>query len=103
MKLSKIWVVIDPSPVSEMLDVLFETTVAELPLYVIGTGAAQWRKENTTLYTEEAEARRDAEARMAKEKKPASPYRRSPADRVEPGYTYDRSGRRVRVTIPDRE
>ena len=66
MKLNRVWVVRDPSPVSELVDILFETIVAKLPAYVIGTGITQWEHENTTLYTEEGEARRDAANRLAK-------------------------------------
>lgn len=63
MKLTSIWVVSDPSPVSELSDILYQTTPERLPLHVIGTGANRWQYEHTTLYTNEAEARRDAESR----------------------------------------
>ena len=64
MNIRRLWVVRDPSPVSELGDIMYEVTVARLPEYVIGTGAERWRAEHTTFYTDEAEARADAEARL---------------------------------------
>jgi len=68
MKITKIWVVRDPSPVSEIDDILFEVDVDRLMRIFMGTGQAQWRNENTTLYTEAGEAKKDAKARMQKRK-----------------------------------
>lgn len=92
MKLNRIWVVTDASPVSELDDVLFETTIEKLAAYVVGTGIGLWKKEHTTIYTEEGEARKDALARLAQDKKTKSPYSLSPADRANSLYVYDRSG-----------
>ena len=64
MKIDRLWVVTDPTPNSVIEDILFDTSPVRFPYYVIGTGADRWRAENTTLYTEEAEARADAEARL---------------------------------------
>ena len=72
MKITKIWVVHNPSPVSELEDVLHETDVHGLAPLIIGTGLDTWRHENTALYTEEGEAKRDAVARMKKQPKEAS-------------------------------
>lgn len=102
MKLTKFWVVRDPSPVSELEDILFETDPVEYVAYGIGTGLSQVKRENTTIYTEKAEALKDATARLAKEKKPGSVYRAPPPGSSE-GYTYDRNGKRIRVTIPGRD
>ena len=71
MKLEKIWMVTDPTPVSELADVLWETDVIDLMHWVIGSMAfhnCTCRKgiETPTLYTEEAEAREDAESRLQK-------------------------------------
>ena len=72
MKLEKIWMVTDPTPVSELADVLWETDVIDLMHWVIGSMAFHncptCRKgiETLTLYTEEAEAREDAESRLQK-------------------------------------
>ena len=70
MKLNNIWVVHDPTPDSELIDILYEAKGPnELASLIIGTGLSQWKHENTTLYTEEGEAKKDAEARMKKQKK----------------------------------
>ena len=52
MKLSKFWVVRDPSPESELEDILFETETNRFASYVIGTGLDHFRSENHTIYTE---------------------------------------------------
>jgi hypothetical protein len=66
MKIEKIWMVRDPSDISEMVDILYETDVHELARIIMGTGLHTWESEHTTLYTEAGEAKRDAEARMKK-------------------------------------
>lgn len=65
MKVDVIWVVRDANSDVELADILFKTTVDRLPEYVIGTGAATWRAERHTFYTNEVEARADAEKRLA--------------------------------------
>jgi hypothetical protein len=67
MKLSKFWVVRDPTPNSELEDILFETETNRFASYVIGTGLDQFKHENHTLYTEAGEAKRDAQARLKKQ------------------------------------
>lgn len=65
MKLNKVWVVRDATHLeSEMADVIFCTTMDALPEYVMGTGGIVWRQEHTAVYTEESEARCDAEKRL---------------------------------------
>lgn len=67
MKIEKFWVVRDPSPASELCDILFQTdSVNELARIIVGTGIRQFEHENHAFYLDEAEARADAEARMAK-------------------------------------
>ena len=69
MKITKIWIVRDPSEVSEMGDILFETDVNGLARIILGTGLSTWEHEHTTLYTEAGEAKHDADARMKKRTK----------------------------------
>lgn len=72
MKLNSIWVVHDPTHISELIDILYEAKGPnELASLIIGTGLSQWKHERTTLYSEEGEARKDAESRMKKREKEA--------------------------------
>ena len=66
MKIQKLWKVSDPDPSSELFDVLYGFDVGDLTALIIGTGADVWREEHATLYTECAEAVRDAVSRMVK-------------------------------------
>ena len=66
MRLSKLWVVRDPTRVSTMVDILFSVTSDELPRVILGTGLGTWVEEHTTLYTTKLEASVDAHARMAR-------------------------------------
>jgi hypothetical protein len=65
-KLDKFWVVCDPSPNSEMGDIFWDTNLNEFADYCAGT--RDFRKRNHTIYANESEAKKDAEARMAKRK-----------------------------------
>jgi len=64
-----IWIVADPTPVSAIEDVLHPCTLPQLENIMIGTamrcGKQRMSDANLTIYTNEAEARKDAEARMA--------------------------------------
>lgn len=66
MKLDKVWVVYDPTALSEEADILSECTVETLCHLIIGANAIgrPMAKMNASLYTEEAEAREDAKARL---------------------------------------
>jgi len=64
MKLSKFWVVRDPSPESELGDILFSSDVNHFASYCIGTGHSQFMHERHAIYTDAAEAKKDAEARL---------------------------------------
>ena len=66
MEIKSFWVVRDPSLESEVEDIFFEATANRFAAYVIGSGLDQFRYENHSLYTEESEAKRDAEARLKK-------------------------------------
>ena len=65
MRLTKIWLVRDPGPDSELADCCHEAeSPIELCHIFMGTGLARWKGENTVLYTEEGEAKRDALSRF---------------------------------------
>lgn len=66
MKLTRFWVVRNPTRHSEMNDILFSLTADELPRVILGTGLATWVDEHTTLYTTKFEASVDAQMRMAR-------------------------------------
>lgn len=57
----KFWVVVDPTPVSELGDVLFETTVRGLELQFKG-GLAM--AQTPTIFTDPGEAEREARRRL---------------------------------------
>jgi hypothetical protein len=64
MKLGTVWVVRDPTPQSTPWDICFEATMTTLANYIRGSLAGDWTRENTAVYTEEGEARKDATARL---------------------------------------
>jgi hypothetical protein len=65
VKLETVWCVTDPSPVSEMGDVLWNATPSDLRFAIIGDHIGRGRSFcGLTLYTTEGEARADAEARL---------------------------------------
>ena len=70
--LPKIWVVHDPSNVSELKDILFEADPTYLAKYAIGTGLHQWTEENHTFHDSKDSALKDAQARLGKAGKTAS-------------------------------
>jgi len=73
MKITKLWVVKDPTPDSEMIDIVFEMDMNKLGNYIAGGPHGAWAKENHTAYTEEGEAKKDAGLRMkARNEKTAS-------------------------------
>jgi hypothetical protein len=57
----KFWVVTDPTPKSEIQDILFETCLRELELQFKGGLTAE---ENPTIFTDKAEAEVDARGRQ---------------------------------------
>ena len=70
--LPKIWVVHDPSDVSELKDILFEADPIYLAKYAIGTGLHQWTEENHTFHDSKDSALKDAQARLGKAGKTAA-------------------------------
>ncbi len=57
----KFWVVTDPTPVSELGDILFQASPRDLDLQFKG---GLTMDQNPTLFTEKAEAEAEAQARM---------------------------------------
>ena len=64
--LPTLWVVMDPTPDSLLIDILWKTTTDRLPEYILGSGAARWRKEHAALHDDEQSAKKDALARLRK-------------------------------------
>jgi hypothetical protein len=62
----RIWCVRDPGPESDMGDILFSTSLAMLPEYVVGTGLPRYRLKRHEFYDDYEEAVRDATARLVK-------------------------------------
>ena len=66
---TKLWIVTDPTPVSVIEDVLHPCTLPQLENIMIGSAMRCHKQRmsdaNLTIYTDETEARIDAEARMA--------------------------------------
>ena len=65
---TRLWIVTDPTPVSVIEDVLHPCTLPQLENIMLGTamrcGRQRMSDANLTIYTDEAEAREDAEARL---------------------------------------
>lgn len=62
--IQRFWIVTDPVPTSEMIDILYATDMRGLVRLVLGTGERNWLESNTLIYDNEREARKDAEARL---------------------------------------
>jgi hypothetical protein len=56
MKLEVLWIVRDPSALSELADVVFQANVRRLDHYVLGCPAGAWAGEQHTIYTDKDEA-----------------------------------------------
>lgn len=66
-QITKLWSVCDPTPDSELGDILAEhRSVDDFAKYVVGTGIIDFKHLNHALYTSAGEARKNAEARMKK-------------------------------------
>ena len=70
MKLSALWIVRDPSPISEIIDILWEQDLKELEHQILGAqavgGMGVCVTEKWAYYTSAEEAAVDAKARMAR-------------------------------------
>ena len=64
MLTEKIWLVKNPTEVSEKGDILMEFTPNQLAQYVIGTGLDKFKEENHAFHTSERTADCDAEGRL---------------------------------------
>ena len=57
----KIWMVADPGPASQLVDILFDTTLEELHYHL---GDLVREQRNPTLFTDEVEAEQEADRRL---------------------------------------
>jgi len=68
MKLSALWIVRDPSPISEIIDILWEQDLKEFAYQILGAqavgGMGVCVTENWAYYTSAKEAAADAKARL---------------------------------------
>lgn len=64
MLTEKFWVVKNPTELSEMGDVCWETDVNTFARYVFGTGLAQFEQECHQVHTSERTARAEAQLRL---------------------------------------
>lgn len=62
----RIWAVRDPGPDSIMADVMFATSLKELPEYILGTELPRYRFEDHQFYDRYEEAVEDATRRLMK-------------------------------------
>jgi hypothetical protein len=64
-ELREVWLVRDwNNRIEYVADMVSPVSIEELPKYVIGTGLALWRKENTKVFTDKESAMEDFERRM---------------------------------------
>jgi hypothetical protein len=68
-RLQTVWIVRDATPDSTLGDIFWEQPINRLDDYIRGTPPRGWNGEKHTVYTEETEARKDAERRLEKAKK----------------------------------
>jgi len=65
MRLTKVWIVRDPSARSELADVLWQQSVGTLDHYIHGCPDRAWQTERHAVYTDLDEALADALSRLA--------------------------------------
>lgn len=64
-ELTEVWIVRDPTPLTEMFsEFAYPWKAADLPTLIIGTGAHLWASEHTKLYTDQGSAKKDGLARL---------------------------------------
>ena len=61
---TKLWIVIDPTPVSEMADIFFQADMRGLERIIVGSLPERMTDKNMTIYTKESEASLDAIERL---------------------------------------
>lgn len=64
----KFWIVLDPAPFSELVDICYQTTLEGLMNIAHGyrlTDGKSMAERNLTIYSDEGPARHDAEKRLA--------------------------------------
>ena len=59
----QVWAVIDPTPLSTLLDIVWQTTIAGLAKQAVAS--LYFERRRLTIYTEYEEALADARARLA--------------------------------------
>lgn len=64
MKITKIWIVRNPSHLSLKDDIFWESTVDKFASYCCGAGVQQFESEQHSVYTSKEEATIDAEMRL---------------------------------------
>lgn len=64
--LDTVFVVVDPTEISEFGDIIFEADATRLANYIIGTGGNLWRAEHSTLHDSKQSAIQDALGRFKK-------------------------------------
>lgn len=68
MMVEKFWVVKNPTELSEMVDICWETDVDTFARYVLGTadgeGPSRFEQENHQVHTSECTARAEAQSRL---------------------------------------
>lgn len=68
-RLQTVWIVRDATPDSTLGDIFWEQPLNRLDDYIRGTPGRAWNSEKHTVYTEEGEAKKDAERRLEKARK----------------------------------
>jgi hypothetical protein len=66
VKLTTLWIVRDPSPHSELADIVFQMDVRGLGTYVLGCPPGAWLREQHALFTEKDEAVADGVQRLVR-------------------------------------
>jgi hypothetical protein len=66
MKLTTVWIVRDPTPMSELQDIVWEQLIERLDRYVFGAGPHQWSGEDHTMFTDKDEAVGEATGRLVR-------------------------------------
>jgi len=69
MRLEAFWIVCDPTPDSEFVDICWKQPAATLHYQIVGIHMGErrndWRRRHYTIWTRKSEAMADASARLA--------------------------------------
>ena len=87
MRLDTLWIVCDPTPASEFADICWEQPVRTLHYQIVGIAMMpprnEWQLRDYTIWTTEAEALADANARLAARDAIAAGKAEAPPDGAE--------------------